>query len=189
MVRSVNQPECRPQYNLVSSYLYQCFLGLGKFPSLFFTLQWVICLSKNITFVPMGRILAIDYGKKRVGLAVTDPLRIIAQPLQTVPASDCLDYLEKYFAQNSVDIVVIGMPVQPNGAPSESQRYIIPFMHRFRHRFPLMELVTADERYTSLIAHRAMIEGGVKQSDRRESAGIVDKTAAAIILQGYLETI
>lgn len=137
----------------------------------------------------MGRIVAIDYGKKRVGVAVTDPERIIAQPLDTVPSSDLLDYMEKYFAQNNVDMVVIGMPVQPNGLPSESQKYIIPFIARFKNRFPDMELREADERYTTVMARQAMIEGGVKKSNRRERAGVVDRTAAAIILQGFLETI
>lgn len=136
----------------------------------------------------MGRILAIDYGRKRCGLAVTDPLRIIASPLETVAAAELLDYLEKYFAQNVVDMVVIGMPVQMNGQASESQRYIKPFMTRFRARFPDMDLREADERFTSVLAHRAMIEGGVPMAKRRDKA-MVDRTAASIILQGFLETI
>lgn len=136
----------------------------------------------------MGRILAIDYGKKRVGLAVTDPLRIIASPLTTVASGECLDYLEKYFQENAVDIVVVGMPLQMNGQASESQRYILPFMVRFRARFPEMDLREADERFTSVLAHRAMIDGGVPMMKRRDKA-MVDRTAAAIILQGFLETL
>lgn len=136
----------------------------------------------------MGRILAIDYGRKRCGLAVTDPLRIIASPLETVAAGELLDYLGKYFAQNVVDMVVIGMPVQMDGTPSESQRYIKPFMTRFRARFADMELREADERFTSVLAHRAMIEGGVPMAKRRDKE-MVDRTAATIILQGFLETI
>lgn len=137
----------------------------------------------------MGRILAIDYGRRRVGLAVTDPMRIIASPLATVDSCEVLDWLEQYFGKNGVDFVVIGMPVQPSGEASESQRYVIPFMARFRGRFPGMELRTADERYTTVLARRAMIEGGVPRDKRRERAGVVDRTAAAIILQGYLESL
>lgn len=136
----------------------------------------------------MGRILAIDYGKKRVGLAVTDPLRIIASPLTTVQAKEVLDYLAKYFDQNTVDMVVLGMPLQMNGQASESQSYILPFAEKFRARFPQMELRYTDERFTSVIAKRAMIEGGVPMMKRRDKA-MVDRTAASIILQGFLETI
>ncbi|MEG2864939.1 MAG: Holliday junction resolvase RuvX [Mucinivorans sp.] len=136
----------------------------------------------------MGRILAIDYGKKRVGIAVTDPLRIIASPVATVASGETLDWLEKYFTAFDVDTVVIGMPLQMDGTPSESQRYIRPFMSRFRARFPPICLCEADERFTSVIAHRAMIDGGVPKMKRRDKE-MVDRTAASIILQGYLETI
>ncbi|MEG0467124.1 MAG: Holliday junction resolvase RuvX [Mucinivorans sp.] len=136
----------------------------------------------------MGRILAIDYGKKRVGIAVTDPLRIIASPVATVASGETLDWLEKYFTAFDVDTVVIGMPLQMDGTPSESQRYIRPFMSRFRARFPTICLCEADERFTSVIAHRAMIDGGVPKMKRRDKE-MVDRTAASIILQGYLETI
>lgn len=135
----------------------------------------------------MGRIVAIDYGKKRVGLAVTDPLQIIAQPLVTVAASECLDYLEKYFAENTVDRVVIGMPTQLDGSPSDSQRFIRPFIGRLRKRFMGIEIVEVEEAGTSVEAHEAMRAGGVSRSKRREKAGIVDKTAASLILQRYLE--
>lgn len=137
----------------------------------------------------MGRVLAVDYGSKRVGLAVTDPLRIIAQPLETVAAKECLAYLERYFQSEQVDVVVIGMPVQPNGEPSDAQRFILPFIGRFRKQFPDVELVEVDEIYSSKEALEAMIEGGVKRSQRAQKSGIVDKTAAAIILQRYLLTL
>ncbi|MEG0656311.1 MAG: Holliday junction resolvase RuvX [Mucinivorans sp.] len=136
----------------------------------------------------MGRILALDYGKKRVGIAVSDPLRIIASPMVTVSSKDILAWLEEYFATNHVDIVVIGMPLQMDGSPSDSQRYIRPFMSRFRARFPAIDLCEADERFTSVLAHRAMIEGGVPRL-KRQGKEIVDRTAASIILQGFLETI
>lgn len=136
----------------------------------------------------MSRVLALDYGQKRVGVAVTDPLRIIAQPLQTVPTNELLGWLEKYFADNDVSIVVIGMPLQMDGSPSDSQRYIRPFMTRFRARFPAIELREADERFTSVLAHRAMAQGGVPKA-KQQNKEMVDRTAASLILQGFLETI
>ncbi len=135
----------------------------------------------------MGRILAIDYGSKRVGVAVTDPLRIIAQPLVTVDAKELFEFLNNYFQNNSVDAVVIGMPVQWDGSPSDSQRYIRPFIGRFKKEFPLVPLIEVDESFSSVEAQRAMIEGGVRRNARKQKSGIVDKTAASIILQRYLE--
>lgn len=137
----------------------------------------------------MGRVLAIDYGSKRVGLAVTDPLRIIAQPLETVAAKECLEYIERYLQSEQVDTVVIGMPVQPSGEPSDAQRFIRPFIGRFRKKFPEVELIEVDEIYSSKEAFEAMLEGGVKRAQRAQKSGIVDRTAAAIILQRYLETL
>ncbi len=135
----------------------------------------------------MSRVLAIDYGRRRVGIAVSDPLRIIAQPLTTVESSQCLEFLENYFKQEDVGVVVIGMPTQADGSPSDSQRYILPFLGRFRKRFPEMRVEEVDEYGTTLEASRAMIEGGVKMMKRREKAGVVDRTAAAIILSRFLE--
>ena len=135
----------------------------------------------------MGRIIAIDYGRKRVGLAVTDPGRIIATGLDTVAAGDVIDYLGKYIGENDVDLFVIGMPLQMNGTASESQKYILPFIGRLRQAFPSIPIETADERFTSVLAKRAILEGGVKKSDRRDK-GLVDKVSAVIILQGYLES-
>ncbi len=137
----------------------------------------------------MGRILAIDYGRKRVGLAVTDPLGIIAQPLATVSAGECLEFLARYFSENEVERVVIGMPTQLDGTPSDSQRYILPFMGRFRKAFPGVELCEVEEAGTSVEAFEAMLEGGVRRSARRQKSGIVDRTAASLILQRYLEEV
>ncbi len=135
----------------------------------------------------MGRILAIDYGQKRVGLAVSDPLRIIAGPLTTVDAGECLDFLERYFGENEVSDVVVGVPTQLDGTPSESMKYIEPFVGRFKKRFPQIALHRVEERGTSVEALRAMIDAGVKKKNRREKGGLIDRTAAVIILQRYME--
>ena len=136
----------------------------------------------------LGRILAIDFGKKRTGLAVTDVLRITANPLLTIDTKDLLVWLQNYFAAEQVDIVVIGHPTQMNGQESESMHYIRPFMDTFRNTFPAMPLVQFDERFTSVLAHQAMIAGGMKKKDRQNKA-VVDKLAACIILEGYLESL
>ncbi len=133
----------------------------------------------------MARILAIDYGKKRTGLAVTDVLRITANPLITIDTKDLLAWLENYFRTEQVDEVVIGHPTQMNGQESESMNYIRPFMERFRATFPSMPLVAFDERFTSVLAHQAMLAGGMKKKDRQNKA-VVDKLAACIILEDYL---
>ena len=136
----------------------------------------------------MGRILAIDYGQKRTGLAVTDPLRIAANPLLTLPTHQLEDWLKDYFAHNQVDEVVIGHPTQLNGQESSSMQYIKPFVQRFHKLFPSMPLYEYDERFTSTIAHQAMILGGMKKKQRQDKA-VVDKLAACIILEDYLQTL
>ena len=136
----------------------------------------------------MGRILAIDYGRKRTGLAVTDMLRITANPLITIPTHTLEAWLKDYFAKEQVDEVVIGHPYQMNGEDSESMQYIQPFINRFRKVFPDMPLKEYDERFTSVIAHQVMIAGGMKKSQRQDKA-VVDKIAACIILEGYLDSI
>ena len=136
----------------------------------------------------MGRILAIDYGRKRTGLAVTDTLRITANPLLTVETNALLPWLGNYFAKEPVDEVVIGHPTQLNGEDSESMKYIRPFMAVFRKAFPSMKLTEYDERFTSTLAHRAMIDGGMKKMQRRDKA-VVDKLAACILLEDYLMTL
>ena len=136
----------------------------------------------------MGRILAIDYGKKRTGLAVTDPLRIIANGLATIPTSDIFDYLTQYVAKESVDQLVIGKPIQPNGLPSENLARVENFVNRWRKLHPEIPIDYYDERFTSVIAHQAMIAGGVKKKTRREDKGLVDEISATIILQDYMRS-
>lgn len=136
----------------------------------------------------MGRILAIDYGKKRTGLAVTDPLRITANPLLTIETKGLINWLQSYFEKEKVDIVVIGHPTQMNGEESESMNYIRPFIGNFKKQFPTIPITMYDERFTSVLAHQAMIAGGMKKKDRQDKA-IVDKIAACIILEGYLDSL
>ena len=136
----------------------------------------------------MGRILAIDYGKKRTGLAVTDPLRITANPLLTIETKELINWLQTYFEKEKVDVVVIGHPTQMNGEESASMNYIRPFMGNFKKQFPTIPITMYDERFTSVLAHQAMIAGGMKKKDRQDKA-IVDKIAACIILEGYLDSL
>ncbi len=136
----------------------------------------------------MGRILAIDYGQKRVGLAVTDPLQIAANGLDTISVSEVLDYLKRYIEKEPIEKFVVGLPKQMNGEDSDSMQFIRPFVENLRRKFPNIELVYVDERFTSILAHKAMLEGGLKKKDR-QNKGLVDKISATIILQTYLETI
>lgn len=135
----------------------------------------------------MGRILAIDYGQKRVGLAVTDPLRIVANGLDTVSTNDVIDYLKRYMDREQVDKIVVGLPRQMNGEDSESMKYIRPFVKRLGKEFPGLEIVFVDERFTSVLAHKAMLDGGLKKKDRQNKA-LVDKISAVMILQTYMES-
>lgn len=134
----------------------------------------------------MGRILAIDYGKKRIGLAITDPRQIIASPLTTVPASSLESFLVDYLKKEEVDEFVVGYPVQMNNLPSDSVKYIDPFLKKLRKLFPDKPVNLTDERFTSAMAVRAMIEGGVKKKDRRDKS-MVDKISASLILRTFLE--
>lgn len=136
----------------------------------------------------MGRILAIDYGKKRTGLAVTDILRITANPLITIQTNQLISWLKDYFAKENVDEVVMGYPKQMNGEDSESMQYIRAFLKQFEQTFPTMPIKLYDERFTSVLAHQAMIDGGMKRSQRQDKM-VVDKIAACIILEGYLDSI
>ena len=129
----------------------------------------------------MARILALDYGRKRTGIAVTDPLQIIANGLTTVATHELMTFVKEYVSKEDVEAIVIGQPRQLNGQDSESMRYITPFVNRLKKELPLMPLVMFDERFTSTIAHRAMIDGGMKKSDRQDKAR-VDAIAATIIL-------
>ncbi|MDR2894268.1 MAG: Holliday junction resolvase RuvX [Alistipes sp.] len=135
----------------------------------------------------MGRILAIDYGTKRTGIAVTDPLRIIASGLDTVPTHNLEGWLTQYLAAEVVDIIVVGEPTRMDGTPSESAVHIEPFVARLRARYPDRQIVRHDERFTSRLAQRAIIDGGVPKMARRDKA-LVDKVSAAIILQDYMNS-
>lgn len=135
----------------------------------------------------MGRILAIDYGRRRCGLAVTDPLRIVATALATVDTPQLLPYLKDYLSRETVDEIVVGLPTTMRGEPSDSMRYITPALGRMRKEFPAMRFTMWDERFTSTLAHRAMLDAGVKKSDRRDK-GAIDRMAAVIILNSYLSS-
>ena len=134
------------------------------------------------------RILSIDYGKKRTGLAVTDPLQIIAGGLGTVETSVLYEYIEAYIQREQVERIVIGKPMQPNGQPSENMVRVENFYNRWRKAQPEIPIEYYDERFTSVLAHRAMIDGGVKKKTRRENKGLVDEISATIILQDYLQS-
>ena len=135
----------------------------------------------------MGRLLAIDYGQKRIGVAVTDVLRITANGLATVPVAQIFDFLTDYFSKEPVDKVIVGLPRQMNNQPSESMRYITPFVNGFKKRFPSMAIEMYDERFTSVLAHKAMLDGGLKKKARQDKA-LVDQISATILLQSYLES-
>ena len=134
----------------------------------------------------MGRIVAIDYGRKRSGIAVTDPEGIIASPLTTVPTHELLDFLKKYFAEESVECLVIGEPKQMDYSVSEAEQYIAPFIKLVKKAFPKLKIERVDERFTSLLATQVILESGISKKERRDK-GLVDKVSAAIILQTYLE--
>lgn len=134
----------------------------------------------------MGRILAIDYGVRRTGLAVSDPLRLIAGGLATVETKQLERFLADYFQREAVDVIVLGKPMQMDGSPSETWRFIEPLSRRLKAAYPDKEVVFYDERFTSVLAHRAMIDGGMKKMARRDKA-VVDKIAATIILEDFLQ--
>ena len=136
----------------------------------------------------MGRIIAIDYGTKRTGLAVTDPLRIIAGALATVETKQLERYLADYFSKNDVDIIVLGKPSQMNGQPSETMRFIEPLAGRLRHAYPDKQVVLYDERFTSVLAHRTILDSGIGKMARRDKA-LVDRISATIILQSYMDSL
>lgn len=135
----------------------------------------------------MGRILGIDYGRKRCGIAVTDPLKIIANGLTTVPSHTLIEFLQDYTKKESVERIIVGLPKQLNGNPSESMNYITPFLNRLRKVLPDIPVEMYDERFTSTIAHKAMLDGGMKKKDRQNKE-IVDTIAASIILNDYLQS-
>lgn len=135
----------------------------------------------------MGRILAVDYGKKRVGLAVTDPLKIIGSALATIPTHEIFEYLNNYLSKEQVEKLVVGLPKQMNNQPSESMPLINQFVAQFKKLFPDIPVQMVDERFTSKLAVQTMVMGGVKKKDRQNKA-MIDTVSATIILQSYLES-
>lgn len=133
------------------------------------------------------RILSVDYGKKRTGLAVTDPLQIIANGLVTVATSDLMRFLKEYCAKEAVSTIVVGEPWQPNGKPSENLQRVRSFVELLKKNFPDKEIVLYDERFTSVIAHRTMIDAGLHKKARQDKS-LVDEISATIILQDYMES-
>ncbi len=134
----------------------------------------------------MDRIIGIDYGRKRVGVAVSDPLGIFASALETVQSAKIIEYLKNYAEKEKVARFVVGYPVNMDGAPSEAQKDVDVFLKQLAKAFPDVPVTLEDERFTSVLAHRAMIDGGMKAKDRRDKES-VDKISAAIILQGYMD--
>ena len=130
----------------------------------------------------MSRILAIDYGRKRTGIAVTDPMQIIANGLTTVPTHEL-----KYVAQEKVERIIVGHPKQLNNEDSENMKYIKPFLAQLKKKLPEVPVELVDERFTSVLAHQAMLDGGLKKKARQNKA-LVDEISATIILQSYLES-
>ena len=134
----------------------------------------------------MGRILAIDYGTKRTGIAVSDPGRMIASPLETVATHELMHFLGSYFSREEVDLLVVGRPLQSDGSDSQSMKPLRFFIQAFRKRFPDMRVEWMDERFTSSLAVDAMVQGGMKRKDRQEK-GRIDMISASLILQSWME--
>lgn len=134
----------------------------------------------------MGRVLSIDYGKKRTGIAVTDPLKIIANGLTTVETSTLMDFLNDYLKKESVERIVVGWPRQANGEDSENMKRIRPFVQRISKLWPNVPIELFDERYTSVLAHQTILASGIGKKARQNKA-LVDEISATIILQGWME--
>lgn len=135
----------------------------------------------------MGRLLSIDFGRRRCGIAATDVLRIVANGVATVDTSSLTEFVKSYVAKESVDAVVVGYPRDMQGNPSESTRYLTPAINRLKKEIAPIAVIFFDERFTSVLAHRAMIDGGMKKLDRRDKA-IVDEISATIILNDFLQS-
>jgi putative Holliday junction resolvase len=146
-----------------------------------------MCDINRIFALIMGRILAIDYGKKRTGIAVTDTLQIIANGLTTVNTSELEAFLKDYITKEPVEKIIVGMPKQTNGEWSENMKRIRPFVNRLKKIMPQIAIDYVDERFTSVLAHQAMLDGGLKKKARQNKAK-VDEISATIILQSYLES-
>ena len=144
----------------------------------------------NVSFVflyPMSRIVAIDYGRKRTGIAVSDTMQLIANGLTTVPTHELLNFIGEYIAKEPVERIIIGLPKQMNNEVSENMKNIEPFVRSLKKRYPDLPVEYVDERFTSVLAHRTMLEAGLKKKDRQNKA-LVDEISATIILQTYLES-
>ena len=135
----------------------------------------------------MSRILAIDYGKKRTGIAVTDVLQIIANGLTTVPTTELMDFIRKYVEKEPVERIIVGHPKQMNNEDSENMKRIVPIVNQLKKALPQIPVEMYDERFTSVLAHQAMIDGGLKKKARQNKA-LVDEISATIILQSYMES-
>ncbi|MBQ2333400.1 MAG: Holliday junction resolvase RuvX [Prevotella sp.] len=135
----------------------------------------------------MARILSIDYGKKRTGLAVTDPLKLIAGGLATVSTSELFNYLQDYIKKEQVEKVIIGKPLQTNGEPSENLSRVQQFVNRWKKAIPQIPIEYYDERFTSVLAHRAILDSGIGKKARQNKA-LVDEISATILLQDYMES-
>lgn len=136
----------------------------------------------------MSRIMSIDYGAKRTGIAVTDPLQMIANGLTTVATAQLHDFIKNYLEKEDVECIVIGLPKQTNGADSENMKRITPFVNRLRKLYPHIKIEYYDERFTSVLAHQTMLDSGIGRKSRQDKA-LVDKISATIILQDYMESI
>lgn len=135
----------------------------------------------------MGRLLAIDYGTKRTGIAVSDTLKIIATGLATVSTRELLSFLKEYLKKEPVELIIIGLPKQMNNEPSENMKHVEAFAEKLKKTIPTIKLAFYDERFTSVMAHKVMIEGGLKKKDRQNKA-LVDEISAVILLQSYMES-
>lgn len=136
----------------------------------------------------MGRYLALDYGTKRTGIAVSDTLKIIANGLTTVPTHTLLDYLKTYLQKEDVERIIVGLPKQMNNEYSENIKHIRPFVKKLQSLYPDMQIEYYDERFTSALAHKTMLDAGLKKTDRQNKS-LVDEISATIILQGYMESL
>ncbi len=134
----------------------------------------------------MNRSIGIDFGSARVGVAMSDPLGIFASPIETVPTTNIIDYLQKLALSETIERFVVGYPLNLNGQPAQAAPSVDKFLEKLKKAFPQIPVILEDERFTSVLAHRAMIDGGMKKSDRRDKNS-VDKISAAIILQSYLD--
>ena len=174
--------------SFIPLFFYALFGGNPLAVGVYFKVYIDIGKELICTFVAtMSRILAIDYGRKRTGIAVTDPMQIIANGLTTVSTHQLMDFLLNYIKQEPVERIIIGHPKQMNNEDSENLKNIIPFMNRLKKLLPDMPVELVDERFTSVLAHQAMLAGGLKKKDRQNKA-LVDEISATIILQSYLES-